>query len=207
LSQNWLILNRLCLRPSTSHTLLIEIEALPIVLVPMILPNWLPPNFTFPPSFIARVRNIDFSPVMCLEHPLSRYHDLCFSFALRHICSIDNFRFRYPLVYASFGLVLEGLLFTSCTLCCELDCFWLTNTLGLTPFHFGFQEATIVLFFWAFDFKISDSVFSRLWGTGSAFFRILIFKVPGSEFTIALGLEFFGFEVILALELEASGSN
>jgi len=35
----------------------------------------------------------------------------------------------------------------------------------------------------------------------------LIFKVPGSEFTIALGLEFFGFEVILALELEASGSN
>ena len=88
----------------TIYTLLIEIEELPIVPVPMILPNWLPPNFTFPPSFIARVRNIDFSPVMCLEHPLSRYHDLCFSFALRHICNIDTFRFRYPLLCGSFGV-------------------------------------------------------------------------------------------------------
>jgi len=26
------------------------------------------------------------------------------------------------------GLVLEGLLFTSCTMCFELDCFWLTDT-------------------------------------------------------------------------------
>jgi len=43
------------------------------------------------------------------------------------------------------GLVLEGLLFTSCTLCCELDCFWLTNTLGLTPFGFGFQNNCFVL--------------------------------------------------------------
>jgi len=45
------------------------------------------------------------------------------------------------------GLVLEGLLFTSCTLCCELDFFWLTDTSGLTPFGFGFQEETTVLFF------------------------------------------------------------
>jgi len=51
----------------------------------MILPDWLPPNFTFPPSFIVRVRNIDFSPVICLEQPLSRYHNFYFSFALRHI--------------------------------------------------------------------------------------------------------------------------
>jgi len=47
----------------------------------------------------------------------------------------------------SLGLVLEGLLFTSCTLCFELDCFCLTHTSGLTPFGFGFQEATTVLFF------------------------------------------------------------
>jgi len=45
------------------------------------------------------------------------------------------------------GLVLEGLLFTSCTLCFELDCFSLTDTLGLTLFGFGFQEATTVFFF------------------------------------------------------------
>jgi len=71
-----------------NHTLLIEIEELSIVPVPMILPDWLPPNFTFPPSFIVRVRNIDLSPVICLEQPLSRYHDFCFSFAFIHFCSI-----------------------------------------------------------------------------------------------------------------------
>jgi len=75
----------LCSRPSTNHTLSIEIEELTIVHVPMILPDWLPPNFTFPPSFIVRVRNIKFSPIVCLGQPLSRYHDFCFSFALRHI--------------------------------------------------------------------------------------------------------------------------
>jgi len=35
----------------------------------------------------------------------------------------------------------------------------------------------------------------------------LIFEVLESEFVIALDLEFFGFEMILALELEASGSD
>jgi len=35
----------------------------------------------------------------------------------------------------------------------------------------------------------------------------LIFEVLESEFVIALGLEFFGFEVFLALEQEASGSD
>ncbi|RHN52290.1 hypothetical protein MtrunA17_Chr6g0478921 [Medicago truncatula] len=89
------MLNRLCFRPSTSHTLFIEMEELPIVLVPMIFPVWLPPNFTSPPSFIVRVRNKAFSPVMCHEHPLSRYHDLCFSLALKHTCSFNQFRFRY----------------------------------------------------------------------------------------------------------------
>jgi len=51
----------------------------------MILQVWLLPNPTVPPSFIVRVRNIYFSPVMCHEQPLSRYHDLWSSFTLRHI--------------------------------------------------------------------------------------------------------------------------
>ena len=38
------------------------------------------------------------------------------------------------------GLVLEGLLFTSFTLCFELECFSLTDTSGLTPFGFGFKK-------------------------------------------------------------------
>jgi len=80
------------------HTFLIEIEELPIVPVPMIFPTSLPPNFTFPPSFIVRVRNIDFSPVICLEKPLSRDHDLCFSFALRHI-SFSSSEFDSCLAY------------------------------------------------------------------------------------------------------------
>jgi len=57
------------------------------------------------------------------------------------------------------------------------------------------------------DFKIPDSGFNRLKGKGSNLFRILIFEVSESEFIMALGLEFFGFEMILALELEASGSD
>jgi len=101
-------------------------------------------------------------------------------------------------------LVLEILPFTSCTLWCEFNSFWLTNILGLTPFGFDSHEGTIVLFFWDLDFKILDSGFNRLWGTSSDLFRILIFEVLESEFIIALGLEFFGFEVILALELKAS---
>jgi len=58
------------------------------------------------------------------------------------VLDLDTHCFLGPL-----GLVLEGLLFTSCTLCFELECFWLTDTSGLTPFSFGFQEATTVLFF------------------------------------------------------------
>ena len=57
------------------------------------------------------------------------------------------------------------------------------------------------------DFKIPDSGVNRLWGTGSDLFRIFIFEVLESEFIITLYLEFFGFEIILALELEASGSD
>jgi len=104
-------------------------------------------------------------------------------------------------------LVLEVLLFTSCTLRCGFESFWLIITLGLIPFSSDSPEAITVLFFWDLDFKIPDSGFNKLWGTGSDLFRILIFEVLQSEFIIALYLEFFGFEVILALELETLGSD
>jgi len=105
------------------------------------------------------------------------------------------------------GLVLEVLLITSCTLRCGLGSFWLIITLGLSPFGFDTSKAAIVLFFWTLDLKTSDYGFNRLWGTGYDLFRILIFDVLESEFIITLGLVFFGFEVILALELEVSGSD
>src|ERR1044072_8213986 len=37
------------------------------------------------------------SPIMCREHPLSRYHDWCLNGAVKDICKIDNFVLRYPL--------------------------------------------------------------------------------------------------------------
>jgi len=90
------MLSRLCLSPSTIHTLLIEIEELPIIPVSTILPVWFPPNPTVPPSFMVRIRNKDLSPVMCHEHPLSRYQDFCFSLPFRHTCNINYVCLRYP---------------------------------------------------------------------------------------------------------------
>src|ERR1044072_6756794 len=63
---------------------------------PMILPFWLPPNPTTPPALISSSWNICLSPVMCREHPLSRYHDLCLNGAAKDICNINNFVLRYP---------------------------------------------------------------------------------------------------------------
>ena len=95
------MLSKLCLSPSTNHTLLIEIEELPIVPVPMILPVWFPQNPTVPPSFMVRVRNKDLSPVMCCEQPLSRYQDFCFSLSFRHTCNINYVCLRYPYLCGS----------------------------------------------------------------------------------------------------------
>jgi len=117
------MLSRLCLSPSTNHTLLIEIEELQIVLVPMILPVWFPPVPTVPPSFIVRVRNIDLSHVMCHEQPLFRYHDFSFSIPLKHICDIKNFRLMYPNLYGSFRVSTES--FTLLLLCLVLEVKWL----------------------------------------------------------------------------------
>jgi len=60
------------------------------------------------------------------------------------------------------GLVLEFLLFTSCALRCGFGSFWLTITLGLTPFGFDSPKAVAVLFFWNLDFKTPFSGFNRL---------------------------------------------
>ena len=105
---------------------------------------------------LVRVMNIDFSPVICLEQPLSRYHDLCFSFALRHISTLTISDLGNHVCMGPLRLVLEVLLFFPRTLWCKLDSFWSLNTLGLTPFGFGSQEAATVFFFWNLDFKIPD---------------------------------------------------
>src|ERR1044072_6422595 len=63
---------------------------------PMILPFWLPPNPTTPPALSSSFWNICLSPVMCREHPLSRYHDWWLNGAVKDICKINNFVLRYP---------------------------------------------------------------------------------------------------------------
>src|ERR1044072_2133223 len=69
----------------------------PMVPEPMILPFCFPPNPTTPPALSSSFWNKCLSPVMCREHPLSRYHDRCFLGAIKEICNINNFALRYPL--------------------------------------------------------------------------------------------------------------
>ena len=103
---------------------------------------WFPVNPIVPPSFMARVRNINFSPVMCCEQPLSMYHDLCFSFLLKHIFNINNYRLRYPYLYKSFRLSSERFILL---LCLVLEVKWLMFIQDFrAPFGLDSHEATIV---------------------------------------------------------------
>src|SRR3954467_14110677 len=85
--------NKLRANPSTSRTLVIEGE-LPMLIVPepMILPFLFTPNLTSPADLSTRSWNVDLFPVMCREHPESRYHDiLCFVlFAAKDIVIPQN---------------------------------------------------------------------------------------------------------------------
>src|SRR4030065_1539050 len=112
------MLKRLCVKPSTSQTLLIEREELPIIPVPIIFPFWCPPKPTEPPSFMLRVWNINLSPGICREQPLSRYHACCFVLPCRHTCNRNNFIFRYPYLYGSL-LVSSGWFLLSQTIVIE----------------------------------------------------------------------------------------
>src|SRR3954463_12270850 len=91
--------NKLCVNPSTRSTLVMEGE-LPRLMVPepMIFPFLSPPNLTSPPGLSTRSWNVDLLPVMCREHPESRYHDilLLVLFAAKDICNKNYILLRYP---------------------------------------------------------------------------------------------------------------
>src|ERR1051325_2704546 len=95
--------SKLCANPSTNITLEIEGRLpFPMVPEPIILPFWLPPNFTSPSGLSSRLWNIDPLPVICCEQPESRYHDWCFNFTIKDICNINYFFLRYPYLSWSF---------------------------------------------------------------------------------------------------------
>jgi len=84
--------------------------------VPMILLVWFPRNPTVPPSFMVRVRNKDFSPVVCREQPLSRYQDFCFSLPFRHTCNINYVCLRCPYLFRSSWVSPRSFEFSLCSL-------------------------------------------------------------------------------------------
>src|SRR3954471_160272 len=75
-----------------------------IVPEPIILPFLSPPNLTSPPGLRTRSWNVDLLPVMCREHPESRYHDilLFILFAAKDICNKNYLLLRYPQFLGSF---------------------------------------------------------------------------------------------------------
>src|SRR3954469_21864574 len=97
--------NKLCVNPSTRSTLVMEGE-LPKLMVPepIILPLLTPPNLTSPPGLSTRSWNVDLLPVMCREHPESRYHDILLSvlFTAKDICNRNYLLLRYPQFLGSF---------------------------------------------------------------------------------------------------------
>src|ERR1051325_1938113 len=104
--------NKLYANPSTKRTLDIEGRLpFPMVPKPIIFPFWLPPNLTSPPDLSSRLWNIDFLPVMCREHPESRYHDWCFNFVVKDICNIYYIFLRYPYLFGSFLVRVSKVLF------------------------------------------------------------------------------------------------
>ena len=62
----------------------------------------LSPNLTFPPSFRVREVNLFLSPVICLEHPLSRNHLSLVDLDIKHTykTNLNNFLW-YPILLGS----------------------------------------------------------------------------------------------------------
>ncbi|KAM7506732.1 hypothetical protein LguiA_017185 [Lonicera macranthoides] len=100
------MLSKLCFKPSTNRTLSIQVECLPTLPIPMILPLALSPKVTFPPFLGIRLKKLFFSPVMCFEQPLSKNHLVLLPLAFKHTYTItlSNFSFGTQNVLGPFRL-------------------------------------------------------------------------------------------------------
>ena len=72
---------------------------------PVISPFLFPLKMITPLDIGLKDWSIDFSPVMCREQILSRYHDWCFFLAIKEICNMNYFGCRYTNLLGSFFLV------------------------------------------------------------------------------------------------------
>lgn len=84
-SQSWTMLNRSCFNPSIWRTLLMWGEELARIPSLHILPFLMSSYVTLPPSILVSDAKWEMFSVMCLEHPLLRYHLLLLGLALRDI--------------------------------------------------------------------------------------------------------------------------
>ena len=95
-SHIWLILNRFTLKPSTYSTFAMSSSlGNEMVPLPLICDLLLSPKVTLPPFLDLKTLKRDWSPVMCHEQPLLRYHKhvsitLNADFIMKHTSCLDE---------------------------------------------------------------------------------------------------------------------
>ena len=94
LSHSWLILNKSCLRPSTNATESMMTYSFEINPYPIVYTFLSSPKVMLGPALSSNSMSRLKSPVMCLEHPLSKYHKI-FLFPCIHSMT-NSFWFWYP---------------------------------------------------------------------------------------------------------------
>ena len=136
-SQIWLMLNKFTLRPSTYNTFVMSgslgREMVPFPFIYDLLPS---PKVTFPPFLDLKTLKKEWSPVMCLKHPLSRYH--------KHVSITLNAYFVIKHTSCLLDKSVEMVFSLSCHLWIKLLIFTL---LRWTPLHiFILRQSSFFLF-------------------------------------------------------------
>jgi len=126
------MLSRLCLSPSTNHTLLIEIEELPIVPVPMILLVWFPPNPQFLPLSWLGLGKKTFLPSSVASSHCPGTRTSAFLFILDTPATSTMYFLGTHIFVGPLGLV-QGVLNFLCVLCLKLSCLVFFQTSGSQP--------------------------------------------------------------------------
>ena len=98
-THSWLILKRSCFKPSSGNTFSIKGVIILTFQCSIIFPFALSLNVTLSLFFFVRNENLDSSPIMCLQHPLSKNHLSLFK-PYKH----NSSNFRYSYLFKSLGV-------------------------------------------------------------------------------------------------------